>query len=323
MPLSKTTVKSQQEAIDWVLKLRSKDCSLDDKQQFLEWVTQNPEHSKLYAHFDAQWLTLNRFKGVDFPSRQRALSYRSKFSYRQKQSILFSITVSLLLVIGLTGFRPDGWYGIDAHYKTERGNRYVVTLEDGSRLELNGDTEIKTHLSFWRRSVELVRGEVFFSVVHETDRPFVVTAGNGRIVDLGTEFEVYLQPKQVVVAVQEGSVRVQTHKSQELIAGQILSYENNGNFVTEASDNVETITAWRNGLLIFNNRNLDEVLAEINRYNNIQVRLANQTLGKLKVSGRFHIDRLDSAIDTIASTLPVTIRRLNVNQLEIRSYQPS
>ena len=321
MPLSKTTVKSQQEAIAWVLKLRSDTCSLHDKQAFLNWIAENPEHSTLYAHYDAQWMTLNRFKGIDFPDRQKALNYRPRFSYRLKQSLLLSIAASLLLVLGLTGFRANGWYGIDAHYKTAHGNRDTVTLADGSRLELNGDTEIKTHLSFWQRSVELIRGEVFFSVVHETDRPFVVTAGNGRIVDLGTEFEVYKQSKQVIVAVEEGSVRVDSNKTQELIAGQMLSYNSNGNFVTKASDNIETLTAWRNGLLIFNNRNLDEVLAELNRYNQTQVHLANQALGTLKVSGRFHIDRLDSAIDTIALTLPVSIHRVTATQVEIRDHR--
>ena len=316
---SEVTDKSTDEAIAWVLKLRSETCLSEDRQNFEDWLSQNTVHKELYARLDANWQALDRFKGLDFSVRSDALRYRPPVRNPVKQWAGLAMAASLLFALGLTAFAPNGWYGIDMRYTTARGSHKTVNLADGSQLELNSDTEVKIHLSHWRRSVELVRGEAFFNVAHESGRLFVVTAANGRIVDIGTKFEVYLQAEQVLVAVQEGSVRVDAGESRELTANQTLAYNHNGDFVTLAADNVENLTAWRRGQLIFDNRRLDEVLAELSRYHNTQVRLASPGLGKLKVSGSFRIDRLASALDTIASTLPVIIQHPSADVVVLKS----
>ncbi|MEY4592814.1 MAG: hypothetical protein RIR18_1709 [Pseudomonadota bacterium] len=307
MPPPDLTEQSREEAIDWVLQLRSESCTPDKRRLFTDWLAQHPGHQKLYDRYDAQWQGLDRFKGLDFPVRQDALNYRPTANNLKLQWQWLAIAASVLLALGLTAISPDGWYGADARYIVAQGSRETINLADGSRLELNGGTEVKVHLSRWRRSVELVRGEAFFIVVHEPDRPFVVAAANGRIVDIGTQFEVYLQSDKVLVAVQEGSVRVVAKDSRELAANQLLAYNRIGDFMPMPSDNVDNLTAWRQGQLVFDNRRLDEVLAELGRYHSTQVRLGSPGLAKLKVSGRFRIDGLDSALTTIASTLSVTL----------------
>jgi transmembrane sensor len=319
MPFPEITDKAKDEAITWVLRLRSESCSSEDRRGFNDWLAQNSEHQELYARIDSQWKALDRFKGLDFPVRQEALRYRLPYRKFEKRRAGLALAASLLLALGLTAFSPDGWYGTDTRFSTAHGNHDTINLADGSRLELNSDTEVQVHLSRWQRSVELQRGEAFFSVVHESGRPFVVTAANGRIVDIGTEFEVYLQAEKVLVAVQEGSVRVDATESRKLTANQLLAYNRKGDFLTVTAENVENLTAWRRGQLIFDNRRLDEVLAELGRYHNTQVRLSSPALGKLKVSGSFRIDRLASALDTIASTLPVTIQHPSADVVLLRN----
>jgi transmembrane sensor len=72
---------------------------------------------------------------------------------------------------------------------------------------------------------------------------------------------------------------------------------------------VDTVTAWRRGKLVFNNRRLDEVLAEIGRYHDIRLRLSDPSLGRLKVSGTFFINRLDTSLEIIADSLGVALTR--------------
>jgi transmembrane sensor len=319
MPFPEITDKAKDEAIAWVLRLRTEFCSSEDRRNFEDWLAQNPRHQELYARLDSQWNSLDRFKGLDFPVRHEALRYRPQVHRPEKRWAGLALAASLLVALGLTAFSTDGWYGTDVWYSAAHGGHETIDLVDGSRLELNSDTEVKVHLSRWQRSVELRRGEAFFSVVHESGRPFVVTAANGHIVDIGTEFEVYLQAEKVLVAVQEGSVRVDVTESRDLMANQLLAYNRKGDFITVPTDNVENLTAWRHGQLIFDNRRLDQVLAELGRYHNTQVRLSSPALGKLKVSGSFHIDRLDSALETIASTLPVTIQRPGAHIVVLRN----
>ena len=318
MTSPKITDKTKDAAIAWVLRLHSESCTYEDRRTFTDWLDQDANHRKLYEHFDARWQALDRFKGLDSPIRREALAYRPARK-QTKQVAGLALAASVLLALGLTAFTPNGWYGVEMKYTVTHGSHETINLADGSHLELNSDSEVKVHISRWQRSVELLRGEVFFSVVHEAQRPFVVTAANGHIVDIGTEFDVYLQANTVLVAVEEGSVRVDANESRELTASHTLAYNRNGDFITASADNVENLTAWRRGQLIFDNRRLDEVLAELGRYHNTQVRLASPALGKLKVSGSFRIDRLASALDTIASTLPVTIQHPSADVVVLRN----
>jgi transmembrane sensor len=79
--------------------------------------------------------------------------------------------------------------------------------------------------------------------------------------------------------VQEGSVRVEAKQTSELTATQSVAYDQNGEFVSiPTRQSVDSITAWRRGKLILDNRRLDEVLLEIGRYHNVQLRLSDVML---------------------------------------------
>ena len=223
------------------------------------------------------------------------------------------------LLLAVTGFNPDGWYGSQMRYTVARGQQQSIVLADGSQMDLNSNTDVKVHFSRWRRSVELLRGEAFFQVAHQSQREFSVTAANGRIVDIGTAFDVYVQADKVLVAVQQGKVRVDAKNSRELKENQSLAYNSKGDFVSVATASAENLTAWRQGQLVFNSRRLDEVLAELSRYHHQQVRLDSPALGKLKVSGRFRINQLDSALNTIAATLPVIIQQPDADTVVLKS----
>lgn len=306
MTKPKSTNPSKDAAIRWVVRLREESCTAAERQQFAQWLTEQPQHQSLFNLYDQQWQNLDRFKGQDFPVRRAALQYRAPKHYRQQRWLSLATAAVLILAIGLTAFSPEGWLGTNAHYLTAQGGHQTITLADGSQIELNSDTEVNVRLNHWNRSVELVRGEAYFQVVHNAERPFVVTAGTGQITDIGTRFEVYKQTDKVLVAVQEGSVQVNARESRDLTANQLLAYNRSGDFIQASADSVDNLTAWRQGQLVFDNRNLEDVLSELSRYHRTQIRLGNPALAKLKVSGRFSINQFDSALNNIAATLSLT-----------------
>jgi len=69
-------------------------------------------------------------------------------------------------------------------------------------------------------------------------------------------------------------------------------------------------TAWQRGKLIFEATPLAMVIDEINRYWPGRVVLLSHILAHHPVSGVFDLDRWDSAVTTIAQTLPATAVRL-------------
>lgn len=304
----------RQQAIDWLLLIQSDQCNATERQAFNDWLAQNPAHQHAYATLKAQWEWMGQFKTSDFPARDAALRYRKK----SKRSLFaYSAAASVLLAAGLTAFSPNGWYGSSETYQVAKGGKQSIELADGSTLELNTGSEARVHFNRWQRRVELLRGEAFFTVVHNPERPFEVHAGIGRIRDIGTAFEVYIQPQKVSVAVEEGVVEVQTSSKQTLSAGQHLSYNNRGEWQAD-TNTIASLTGWRQGKMVFRARRLDEVLAEMGRYHDTDIKLQNPTLAGLKVSGTFNTDKLDNSLNAIAAILPVKIEYISSREIILK-----
>jgi len=303
------------QAVAWLLRMRSIHCSQAERNAFEVWLIENPGHRQAYEAVEAQWAWMEPFKAMDFPARNAALRYRSK---PRRRLFAYAAAATLVLALGLTALSPDGWLGIPRTYLVKKGDRQTIMLADGSNLELNTESEVRVHFNHWRRQVELIKGEAFFTVRHDAERPFEVRAGSGLIRDIGTAFEVYRQPNQVIVAVQEGIVEVQASTTRRLTAGQQLAYNEKGEFQDMQSQDIAVLTAWRQGQLIFRNRRLDDVLAELSRYHNKRIRLQNTTLRSLRVSGTFHTDELNSTLDAIAAIAPVKIDKLGQGEIVLK-----
>ncbi|TRX02904.1 FecR family protein [Candidatus Methylobacter oryzae] len=297
------------EAVEWLIRLSAQSCTEFDRKAFAVWVQQSAAHQAAYAEIARRMNWLEQAAKTDTISRSEALRYRSNKRKTVAHRWTRLATAALvLLTLGTATFSSDGWYGSSASYAVARGGHEIINLPDGSTLEMNTDSEVKVRINRRQRSVDVVKGEVFFSVAHNAEQPFIVTAGAGRSIDIGTEFDVYRQAQQVVVAVQEGSVRVEAKQSRELIASQTVAYDQNGEFITlPPKFSIANTTAWRRGKLIFDNRRLDDVLAEIGRYHNVQLKLADPKLAGNKVSGTFAVKRLESNLATIANSLNLTV----------------
>ncbi|MGH8653820.1 MAG: FecR family protein [Gammaproteobacteria bacterium] len=200
--------------------------------------------------------------------------------------------------------------------RTAKGEQFPVTLADGSRVELNTDTELRVHLSYRERRVDLLRGEAFFTVQHDAARPFEITTAGGRIRDLGTRFDVYATPHQVTV--DEGKVEVTTRPAHTatLSAGKQIAYTPEGALspVTQAGRNA---TAWRDGHLAFDLTPLAEVMAQIERYHPVKIVIADPSLQALRVTGRFQFRDLLLLLRTLEATFPLKAEPAKDGQIRL------
>jgi transmembrane sensor len=306
------------EAVRWLLRMHASDCGAAERLACRDWLRADARHQAAYGQVEAQWRQMDSFKAQRFHARDDALSYRPKPKAYIRNVPTFAATAALLLALGLTDFGPDGWYGVTADYVVGKGGRQTVTLTDGSRVELNTDSAVRTHISRWRRSVELVRGEVYFNVTHDADRPFIVHAAGGSITDIGTAFEVYRQPEKVLVAVEEGSVRVEAKETHDLVAGQQIAFAPLGDFLPKPTEDIASLTAWRDGRVVFRDRPLDEVLSEIGRYHDTAIRVLDPMQRSLRVTGVFRTADLNAILDTIAMTLPIKVERSNDHEIVLK-----
>ncbi|MGZ0080220.1 FecR family protein [Methylomonas sp. YC3] len=308
---STRTDKLNDEAIEWLIRLNAEPCPPGDKQAFEHWLQQSPAHQKAYEEIAHRSNLLKRAVATNEKTRHDALSYRprKKISARP-HSWKLATAASILLLIGVATFSSEGWYGWNKQIAVGHGDKKTVELADGSRLEINTDSEVNIRINRWQRSVELVKGEVYFSVIHDAAKPFIVTTGSVRTVDIGTEFDIYRHADgEVVVAVKEGSVRIEGKQTRELQAAQSASYNPSGEFTETANDvSLDALLAWRQGKLIFNNRRLADVLNEIGRYHHVQIRVEEARLGDKRLSGTFPINQFESNLAVITQGLGLTVQ---------------
>ena len=305
----------RKQAVDWLFLIQSEHCTDQDRQALAAWLAQTPLHRHAYETLQAQWQLLKPLKNKHFPARKAALRYRAKLQHPLRA---YSAAAALLLALGLTAFNSNGWLGISQTYIAQKGDRQTITLADNTLLELNTDSEVRVHYDYWRRKIEVVRGEAFFTVTHDAARPFEVRAGNGRIRDLGTAFDVYRKTNRTLVAVQEGLVEVQAQNALELHAGQQLSYNEDGEFLKEQDQDPLNLTAWRKGQLVFHNSRLADVLLEISRYHDRLISMKDPSLAELRVSGVFYTDKLTDLLNAISAILPVKVEYLGNREILLK-----
>ena len=167
------------------------------------------------------------------------------------------------------------------HFETGHGQQLEQRLADGSVMHLNTDTMVTVRYGRAQRNIVLTAGQAEFEVAHDADRLFRVTAGLAEMVDVGTKFDVRLDPAATVVTVLEGRVAVQPATQSEapatranqtqsprvvqLGANQQLSVDGRWDTGPIAVD-AERATAWMHHQPVFKREPLERGAADFTRY---------------------------------------------------------
>ena len=314
-----TLTNAQRQALQWLSKLRDKDCTEQDQQAFSDWLTLAPEHLQAYTEVQEFWGQLTGLSALAKPRVNSAYDYVNKAKITRKRR---NTTLLIMgIVVGLVFSTPDYFLKLTAkHYQTAKGEHINIQLVDGGYIEVNTDTKLSVTQFLGFRKVWLQRGEAWFNVKHNAEQPFEVLVGNVTIKDIGTQFNVFTDQGRTTVAVEEGEVAINLPKLSEtrLNAGQQSSFDQEGFIDVVTEINFKTISAWRAGILIFKQQKLPEVLKQLARYHQVDFELSDPSLNKLTVSGRFSTHDLNEAINTLKNALNINVAVLSLDHTVIR-----
>ena len=241
-----------EEAAVWLARLDATDVSRDERQEFQEWLVQDPSHRQTFEELQALSGNIDFLSGM-VRKRPEALSpafmaalekcrdfidAKSKTDprltvYRR----LTALAASLVVALGATLFwqlrHDSGSSGngtVPVSYRTAVGERQTVMLADGSVVTLNTDTVLSVVVTATDRRLQLNQGEAYFDVARDSQRPFSVAAGNGIVQAIGTAFNIRYREEQVFVTVYKGEVKVQPG-----IVGEATPGSGNGSLNEEKS----------------------------------------------------------------------------------------
>jgi transmembrane sensor len=290
------------QALAWLARLQKGDVSKVEQQRFQDWCGQDPRHQAAFDQADEFWQLL------DNPAQNvyaRLQNQPSGKAARPRYWLGLAQAACFVLVFGgLITMLPTQIQNWQSDYVTDAGERKVIELADGSRITLNTDSAISVAYSAEQRGITLVRGEAYFEVAPNKNRPFIVHSGVLSARAVGTAFSVAaLDGDKKEVAVSEGVVAVTTgEQSQQLAANQHIRWHDSV-LETVQSDDSENRLAWRRGQVVFSRQPLADVIQQVNRYRRWPILIANRALAKRVINGVFKTDDPNAVVSALTHTL--------------------
>lgn len=204
---------------------------------------------------------------------------------------------------------------VNNHLIIPRGKTYRLVLEDGTKVWLNSETELSYPSRFTgdRREVKLA-GEAFFEVTPDKEKPFYVKTNGMDVRVLGTSFNVssYKDSENTSTTLVEGSVAVKTAGGAErtITPSERLAYNKKSRQLSVEKVDTELYTSWINGVYIFKNAPLEEIVEKLQRWYDFSVVYQDETLKHTRFS--LTADRktdIDKLLEVINYTSDVKLEK--------------
>jgi len=281
-------------AAEWLARLQREDCSEEERAALERWLHADPAHAVAFARAEFAWERAERLRAV--PSPQPAATSRLSWQMRA-----LAASVAIAVVGGLLAI----FVGPSNQYATGVGERRVVTLADGSSINLNTNSQVEVEYAEDQRLIRLKQGEALFKVARDPQRPFIVQAGESQVKAVGTAFNVRLRDQVVEVTVTEGVVAIADERVEAGAAAVIAA--STVNRVSLPQEVVRRRVAWRDGVIELKGETLEQAAEEFNRYRKQKLVIADPAIASIRVGGRFETDEAGKFLNAMQATFSVRV----------------
>lgn len=298
--------------MDWLLRLKEKPQCRQTADDLKAWLDRSERNRAAWQQALKTWALLGEVepqykhlwqkKGADVVPLPRR---------RWVTATALALAATLALFLAAPAFMI--W--LQADFRTGTGESRVITLADGSEVNLSADSAIDVDLTADGRHIRLLTGQAFFDVAHDAKRPFTVDAGNAKVVVLGTAFDVALDDTATTVQLARGVVGISGEGAGRTVAemapGDMATVDGETGAITHATVPVEEIGAWRNGLLFVNDVTVDSVVARLQRYHPAWISVPDRTLGRQRVTGLYDLRDPDRALKALVQPYGGKVRSVS------------
>lgn len=225
------------------------------------------------------------------------------------------IAASLLLAVGVVYLQPLVNGTSDQQVEqmlleksNPVGRKSVVTLPDGTKVNLNAASSLRYSEKNGRREVFLT-GEAFFKVKRDTLRPFTVYSGDVSTTALGTSFNVkaYEEDQFTKVYLVTGKVAIESKKRGKnnthiLLPGNGIVYDKQASELKEAEFDADHLLGWKEGSLKFASADFALVKKELERWYGVEIEVSGQLTEPWAINGSFKNQTLNNVLQSIQYT---------------------
>jgi transmembrane sensor len=343
---SKVTESIYKQASEWFVLMQSNAVTESERSEFLQWLHKCSEHQEAFHEYEQIWRDLGELATTKEGARLRASTdsfFAGNFS-RYVQAWIFAASTffgklsrdnaldggdaaigwsragrfalaGCVIFISVLLFNNFPGVNIDIQsYQTGIAQIRDIQLPDGTHVTLSGKSQMTAWNTGSERHVELLKGQAFFEVAKNPEKPFYVKTGDTLIRVVGTKFDVNRTSSRVSIAVLEGIVKVSNildHtkavteiQSVTVTGGLQISRDAGGGFSPVEKVASTNVANWRDGRLVYSNARLCDVIDDVNRYSQNQIHL-DEALHNIKVTIAFDIGQVDSLPMLLSKMLPI------------------
>ncbi|MTD92729.1 DUF4880 domain-containing protein [Hyphomicrobium sp. xq] len=304
------------QAIAWLVRLKSGDATTADAAEFTRWRSQSAEHADAVRRAAKLWRMSER-AAANLASEGATPSTSTVVPLWQRRSTRRAFLGGAMAAAAAGYFiaRPPLklWPSLEelsADYRTGKGEQLKVALGSGVSLELGTLTSIAVDSTASAMKVELIDGEAAINASTAPGQELVVFAARGLVIATQADFDARCIDDVVSVTCAAGAVEIRFGDSRaHLHAGQRVSYLGDGlNAVVDVD--AAQATSWRQGVLIFKDEPLSDVVKEINRYRAGRIIITNGDLSARIVNGTFHRAQLDNFLTQVKQLFGAKVTEL-------------
>jgi ferric-dicitrate binding protein FerR (iron transport regulator) len=179
-----------------------------------------------------------------------------------------------------------------------------IKLPDGTMVWLHSNSSLVYPIEFGEIREVSLTGEAYFEVVENIHKPFIVKTDNSEVKVLGTSFNInaYKGMKRERISLVSGKVEV------KIKASNILSLLSHGEEISidiqEGTGsinrfNISEVVGWKDGLLVFNEANLDQIFLKLETWYGVEIALQNKPMEPWKFNGYFKGQSLEVVLNRL------------------------
>lgn len=300
------------------------------------WLNSEKGNLEFERLLDEKWLS-NKFQTkenidssilfskIKARIEDKQLSGSKQFFIRFRKVAAIFILGLLIPTMYFTVLKPLEDNKEVVYFKESLSNEKIrkIILPDGTSVWLMSGSTITYPSNFSgndSRNVE-VTGEAFFDVAKDSLHPFILSLGEVGLKVIGTSFNVmnYGEDDQIQIVLKTGKIDLfkgEYNSNKQFVhvtPGQLATYEKNKSKFSIKETDADKFTSWTEGILLFHDDPLDEVLKKLGRWYNIAIEIDDPSVSQFPFTATIKNENLDQIIDLLQYSTPFKYSKSKVN----------
>jgi len=201
------------------------------------------------------------------------------------------------------------------------GKHSFIVLSDGTKMWLNSGSRAIYPTKFVKNERQIfVEGEAYLEVTKDPNHKFIVKTNDIDVKVLGTKFNISSYPDDTrsSVVLLEGSVEASVNNNKiKIKPNEILKYEKQTNQSEVSTTNAIEHISWIDGWLLCKTENMADILVKLSRYYNIDIKILDEQVRSLTLSGKLDLKGdCEEVIKAISTTAPISFNKVD-NEIQI------